>query len=211
MADLGQKTAILRDKTAKKWYSALREILRRTADVFISSLMNNFKTKLKNIVKRSPFEVATLGAMIVIAFSFVLPSAARAAANAVAPSRAVALEVAAMQNATQPFGSLPKAGLGEPTYTMHVTATAYNSEVGQCDDTPFITASGTHVRPGVIAANFLPIGTKVKISGFGDQVFTVEDRMNPRYDKRIDIWMTEHSDATQFGVRNVAIEVYKAK
>lgn len=173
--------------------------------------MKNLKATVKNIVKRSPFEVATLGAMVVLAASFVLPSAARAAANVVAPSRAVALEVEAMQNATQPFGALPKAGLGEPTYTMQVTATAYNSEVGQCDDTPFITASGTHVRPGVIAANFLPIGTKVKIAGFGDQVFTVEDRMNPRYDKRIDIWMTEHSDATQFGIRTVAIEVYKAK
>lgn len=211
MADLGQKTSTFRDKTAKKWYDALREILRQQPMFLFPKLMKNFKATVKNIVKRSPFEVATLGAMIVLAFSFVLPSAARAAANAVAPSRAVALEVEAMQNATQPFGTLPQAGLGDPTYTMHVTATAYNSEVGQCDDTPFITASGTHVRPGVIAANFLPIGTKVKISGFGDQVFTVEDRMNPRYDKRIDIWMGEHSDAIQFGSRTVAIEIYKVK
>lgn len=221
MADIGQESSDLRDKTVQKWYDALREILRRQPMFLFPKLMKNLKTTIKNIVKRSPFEVATLGAIIVLAFYFVLPSAARAAANVVAPSRAVALEVAAMQNATQPFGTLPQAGMGDPTYTMHVTASAYNSEVAQCDDTPFITASGTHVRPGVIAANFLPIGTKVKITAINghaiadqsllDRVYTVEDRMNARYDKRIDIWMEERSDAIQFGVRTIAIEVYKAK
>lgn len=167
---------------------------------------------MKNIVKHSPFEVATLGAIVALSLFFVLPSAARATAGAMEVTRATSLEVAAMQNVTKPYGTLPVAGLGKPTYTMKVTATAYNSTPEQCDDTPFITASGTQVRPGVIAANFLPIGTMIKIPAyFGDQVFTVEDRMNPRYDKRIDIWMAEHSDARQFGVRTVAIEVYKAK
>ena len=170
------------------------------------------KKTLKSLVKRSPFEIATLGMLVALSVFFVLPSAARATAGALMVSRATDLEVAAMQNATKPFGSLPEAGMGDPTYTMTVTATAYNSEVGQCDDTPFITASGTTVRPGVIAANFLPIGTLIKIPEyFGDQVFTVEDRMNPRYDKRIDIWMAEHSDARAFGVKSVAIEIYKAK
>jgi len=163
-------------------------------------------------VKRSPFEVATLGVVLALSLCLLLPSAARATAGALEVSRATALEVAAMQNATKPFGSLPEAGLADPTYTMTVTATAYNSTPEQCDDTPFITASGTTVRHGVIAANFLPIGTMVKIpEHFGDQVFTVEDRMNPRYDKRIDIWMEEIPDARQFGVRTVAIEIYKVK
>ncbi|HCC83461.1 TPA: hypothetical protein DEP96_01275 [Candidatus Uhrbacteria bacterium] len=107
---------------------------------------------------------------------------------------------------------MPKADLRGPNYTITVPSTAYNSEVGQCDDTPFITASGTHVRPGVIAANFLPIGTKVKIPKYyGEQVFVVEDRMNARYDKRIDIWMESHSDAIKWGIRNVEIEVYRIK
>jgi len=35
--------------------------------------------------------------------------------------------------------------------------------------------------------------------------------MNPRYDKRIDIWMEEGPQAREFGVRTVAIEVYHAK
>ena len=174
--------------------------------------MKKTTPNLKKIIKRSSFELFTLIAVFVASLSFVIPPVTRAAASAVAPSRAVALEVSAMQNATAPFGNLPKAGLGEPTYTMKVTATAYNSEVGQTDDTPFITASGTTVRHGVIAANFLPIGTMVKIPDlYGDQIFTVEDRMNPRYDKRVDIWMVERSEAIQFGVRTIAIEVYKNK
>ncbi|MFH1825688.1 MAG: 3D domain-containing protein [bacterium] len=88
-------------------------------------------------------------------------------------------------------------------YSGSVTATAYNSLVGQTDDTPWITASGTRCRPGVIASNFLPIGSKVLIEGFGDRVFVVEDRMNERYAKRLDIWMSDYGQAIQFGRRTV--------
>ncbi len=88
-------------------------------------------------------------------------------------------------------------------YKDSVTATAYNSEVGQTDNSPWETASGTRCRDGVIASNHLPIGTKVMIEGFGDKVFTVEDRMNKRYSKRIDIWFRSHKAAINFGVRKV--------
>ncbi len=166
--------------------------------------------RLNQIVKRSVKEIVTLGVLVLVAGYFVLPTAARATANAFAVDRATALEVAAMENATRPFGSLPQSDLRNPSYVMRVTATAYNSLPEQTDDTPFITASGSHVRPGVIAANFLPMGTMVKIPDyFGDQIFVVEDRMNPRYDRRIDIWMEHQHDARQFGVRTVAIEVYR--
>ena len=84
-----------------------------------------------------------------------------------------------------------------------VLATAYNSEVGQTDSTPWTTASGSRCRNGVIAANHLPMGTKVIIEGFGNQVFTVEDRMNKRYAKRIDIWMPHRNQAIKFGVRKI--------
>jgi 3D (Asp-Asp-Asp) domain-containing protein len=168
--------------------------------------------RFKQIVKRSPVEVVTLGVLVVLAGYFALPSAARATATALSVDRATTLEVAAMENATLPFGTLPQSDLRSPSYTIRVTATAYNSVPEQTDDTPFITASGTHVRPGVIAANFLPMGTMVKIPDyFGDQIFIVEDRMNPRYDKRIDIWMEHIHDARQFGVRTIAVEVYKGK
>lgn len=171
-----------------------------------------FVTKIKLFVKRSPVEVSTLAGLAVLTLAFALPSAARAMSLPVKSDRMAALEVAAMQNVTRPFGALPVPGLRAPSYTMRVTATAYNSLPNQTDDTPFITASGTHVRLGVIAANFLPMGTKVKIPDYyGDQVFIVEDRMNQRYDKRIDIWMEGIQEARQFGVRTVAIEVYRGK
>ncbi len=90
-----------------------------------------------------------------------------------------------------------------------ISMTAYNSEVGQTDDSPFTTADGTTVRDGILAANFLPFGTKVRIpSLFGDRVFEVHDRMNPRYNLRADVWMSSKADARQFGLkRNVKIEV----
>jgi 3D (Asp-Asp-Asp) domain-containing protein len=88
-----------------------------------------------------------------------------------------------------------------------VMATAYNSMASQTDDTPWITASGTRCREGVIASNFLPIGTKVLIDGFGDQIFIVEDRMNKRYQHRIDIWFREYHEAMNFGIRKIKYHV----
>lgn len=91
---------------------------------------------------------------------------------------------------------------------MRVSSTGYNSEVGQTDASPFITADGTHVFDGLVAANFLPMGAKIKIPDyFGDKVFTVRDRMNKRYWERVDIWFPAHSQAVQWGVRNIKIEI----
>ncbi len=88
-------------------------------------------------------------------------------------------------------------------YSSSVIATAYNSLPNQTDDSPWTTASGTRCRTGVIASNHLPIGTKVMIEGFGDKVFTVEDRMNKRYRQRIDIWFRDYRQARRFGVKKV--------
>lgn len=93
--------------------------------------------------------------------------------------------------------------------TYSIAMTAYNSEPGQTDDSPFTTADGSQVRDGIIAANFLPFNTKVRFPElFGDRVFEVHDRMNQRYTLRADVWMTNKSDALKFGLkRNVKIEV----
>jgi 3D (Asp-Asp-Asp) domain-containing protein len=89
-----------------------------------------------------------------------------------------------------------------------VTATAYSSTPDQTDDTPFITASNTIVRDGVVAANFLPIGTEIRIPElFGNKIFVVEDRMHKRYWYRIDIWFPEKEMALQFGIKKVLIEI----
>lgn len=92
--------------------------------------------------------------------------------------------------------------------TYSVRATAYSSTPDQTDDTPFITAKGTYVRDGIIAANFLPFNTKVRIPElYGDRVFVVEDRMNKRYWHNIDIWFPERYLALEFGVQHVTIEI----
>lgn len=89
-----------------------------------------------------------------------------------------------------------------------VPATAYSSTPDQTDDTPFITAAGTHVRDGVVAANFLPLGTVIKIPElYGEKTFVVEDRMNKRYDYRVDVWFPTREAAKEFGLRKIKIEV----
>jgi 3D (Asp-Asp-Asp) domain-containing protein len=169
--------------------------------------------KVHRVLKKSPVEAAVLFTMIVLLGYGFVPSAVMADEGATdfsSAARLTELRINAMQNQSKDFGVLPESDLRGPSYSITVPATAYNSEVGQCDDTPFITASGTTVRPGVIAANFLPIGTRIKIPKYyGDQVFVVEDRMNARYDKRIDIWMESHHEAIAWGMRNVEIQVYR--
>ena len=81
-----------------------------------------------------------------------------------------------------------------------VTATIYNAVPSQTDDTPFITASGAYIDPccpgdhrwiavsrDLEAMGFV-FGAKVRITGTGsfDGVWTVQDRMNKRWNMRID-------------------------
>jgi 3D (Asp-Asp-Asp) domain-containing protein len=88
------------------------------------------------------------------------------------------------------------------------TVTAYTSAVEETDDTPFITASGNHVRVGTAAANWLPFGTAIRIPEyFGEQVFVIEDRMNRKHPHKVDIWFPEKKDALNFGKRTTVIEV----
>lgn len=103
-----------------------------------------------------------------------------------------------------------------PAYKVKSTSihvmTAYNSEVGQTDDSPCITANGFNVcKHGIedtIAANFLKMGTKVKIPElYGDRVFVVRDRMNAKHPNRVDIWMKDRTSAIKFGVKKARIQV----
>jgi len=89
-----------------------------------------------------------------------------------------------------------------------LTITAYSSEPEQTDNDPFITASGKSVRSGIIAANFLPFGTKIKIPEvFGDKVFTVEDRMARKHSDKVDVWFSSEREALRFGVKTADIVI----
>ncbi|GHF57521.1 3D (Asp-Asp-Asp) domain-containing protein [Deinococcus metalli] len=99
-----------------------------------------------------------------------------------------------------------------------VRATAYNSVPGQTDSTPFITATGTRTRPGVVALSrdllrTFPYGTKIMIEDLSGRysaqlkgrVFIVEDTMAARKTGSLDIWMSTRGDAMRFGARQVRI------
>ncbi len=96
----------------------------------------------------------------------------------------------------------------EEVKSVQVVVTAYSSREGETDSTPFITAAGTKVRTGVVAANWLPLGTQIRIPElFGEQVFTVEDRMHERHSNKVDVWFSSTSEALRFGRRITRVEI----
>lgn len=102
----------------------------------------------------------------------------------------------------------PQAGITPeiPAVSRYMRVTAYSSSPDETDDTPFITANGTHVRDGIVATNILPFGTKIMIPAlFGNKIFTVQDRMNRRIKNTVDIWMTSKTAALRFGVSRAEI------
>ncbi len=95
-----------------------------------------------------------------------------------------------------------------PKKIMQVTVTAYSSTDGETDGTPYLTAIGTTVRDGIVAANFLPIGTVVRFPDkFGEKLFIVEDRMDERFGLQIDIWMSNKEEAKKFGLQYLKMEI----
>ena len=95
-------------------------------------------------------------------------------------------------------------------FQMPVVVTGYSSTPGQTDSTPFVTAFNTRVRPGVLALSrdllreFTPgapfsYGDKVELRGVG--IFMVEDTMNSRFTKRVDIWFSNRSAARRWGLQ----------
>ncbi len=97
---------------------------------------------------------------------------------------------------------------------LRVTATAYSSHSGQTDKTPFLAAWNNRIRPGmkIIAVSRdmltrygLRNGSKVRIGGLSGY-YTVRDKMNKRYRKRIDIYMgMNRRKALRWGRRSVIL------
>ena len=97
----------------------------------------------------------------------------------------------------------------KPRKSMMVAVSAYSSTKSQTDKTPYLTAYNTQVRDGIVAANFLPIGTVVRFpQRFGDKLFVVEDRMDERFGLQVDIWVSKYDDAKKFGIQYLEMEVY---
>lgn len=88
---------------------------------------------------------------------------------------------------------------------LQVNSSAYASSPYQTDATPCLTAAQTTVRPGVVATNFLPLGTILLVNG---EKKIVEDRMAPRFDGYyMDIWFPSTSEALEFGRKKISITI----
>lgn len=100
------------------------------------------------------------------------------------------------------------------TKNIRVTATAYNSLAYQTNSNPSITAFGDSLKPGMrciaVSRDLLDSGlvhnTKVKLEGF-EGFYTVKDKMNKRWRKRIDIYMgVDVIKAKNWGKKKITIE-----
>jgi 3D (Asp-Asp-Asp) domain-containing protein len=98
-------------------------------------------------------------------------------------------------------------------HSLVVTATAYNSLPEQTDAEPHVAAWGDPIAPGMkviaVSRDLIPVGldrhTPVKIEGFPG-VYLVLDKMNKRWEKRIDIYMGHDLEAARaWGKRQVEI------
>jgi 3D (Asp-Asp-Asp) domain-containing protein len=143
------------------------------------------------------------GGILLALNSLVFPQSMRYFA---VPDRPAEVQSIIAQAAEPPAEETPKP---EPKRVIWVLVTAYSSTPDQTDDTPFYTANGTHVYDGIVAANFLKFGTKVRFPDyFGDKEFSVEDRMNARFPDRMDIWFPTREAAMAFGLRKLKVEIY---
>ncbi|HMP72000.1 MAG TPA: 3D domain-containing protein [Kiritimatiellia bacterium] len=90
---------------------------------------------------------------------------------------------------------------GRPVY-------AYGRSKGQPKQVG-ITASGTRVRHGTIAADtsIYPFGTVMYVPGYGYGV--VEDRGGAIKGQRIDLYFKTHQRALEWGRQNVTVKVWK--
>jgi 3D (Asp-Asp-Asp) domain-containing protein len=115
-----------------------------------------------------------------------------------------------------------------PSYFLK--STGYNSSVSQTDSTPRVTATGARTRFGVIALSrdmlrSIPYGSQVTLEDMGalgsgagrgrfnsmlqGVVFIVEDTMNKRISRTVDVWFHSRSTAMRWGKRQVKLTILR--
>ena len=110
---------------------------------------------------------------------------------------------------------------GTNVISFNVTVTTYNPTKAQCDDTPNITADGTHFKTWkassyryvALSRDLLSrwggpfeYGDYIIIEGTGDRdgVYQVRDTMNPKWTNRVDILTTN----SKFKYNNITMYKY---
>lgn len=90
-----------------------------------------------------------------------------------------------------------------------LVVTAYTADISETDASPFITASNTRVREGIVAvsqdlfAKGWVFGKKVYIVDEG--VFTIEDLLHKRKRNQLDIFMNNKRKALHFGRKKLKV------
>lgn len=96
------------------------------------------------------------------------------------------------------------------SHSYNCTLTAYSATVDQTDSDPHVTALMERpVVGGTVAVSHdlkRYLGNKVYISGHG--VFRVNDLMNKRYSKRIDLFVKDRQTAINFGKKEDVLVVF---
>ena len=216
-ADCRRKAPGMKNKTIKQLKSLWEEDVAYTRTITTACYQAWVRVEGLFVPIRRQASRISLVAFVAVVMTYVLfPKLANAdmeLESLILNDETVSMIIASMQNETEEYGRLPASDDAVARRHYTIPMTAYTSEVGQTDDTPCITASGLDVcerdMENVVAANFLPLGTRVKIPElYGDRVFYVEDRMNARYNYKMDIWMKDLADAKAFGVKFVTIEVF---
>jgi 3D (Asp-Asp-Asp) domain-containing protein len=110
----------------------------------------------------------------------------------------------------------------QPVLIYHVESktirhtSAYNAgDPKQTDSDPCISSDGSNIckelaqGEKICAANFVPLGTRLYIEGFG--ICTVKDRMNSRYKNKVDLAMSKRKkkEAKEWGVKATEVHVLK--
>lgn len=100
-----------------------------------------------------------------------------------------------------------------PRHSLEVTATAYTSRVSETSGDPYLAAWNNKLTPGEksiavsrdLLKRGLTNGAEVKIEGLSG-VYTVRDKMNKRWKRRIDIYMGDDlARAREWGKKKVVI------
>lgn len=107
-----------------------------------------------------------------------------------------------------------------------VTVTAYNPLAAQTDNTPFITATGTRMRAGIVALSrdllpMIPYGSLIRFVKLQKDpaachgvlppgTFRIEDTMHRRKTRQVDIAVMNYTAARTFGRCKGMIEVLRS-
>lgn len=119
-------------------------------------------------------------------------------------------EIVRLQYELHEMRTNPMSWIKDNYKVYNLEVTAYSPSVDECDDTPFVAASGEWVDDFTIAVsqnmrkNGWDFGEFIYIPDH-DQFYKINDVMNKRFTKRIDVFKWTKEEARNFGFCDVDV------